>query len=38
MQKANCPTPLFGKENAGFCFAAATDDPDVAQEKSSAPQ
>jgi hypothetical protein len=38
MQKANCPTPLFGKENAGFCFTAATDDPDVAQEKSSAPQ
>jgi hypothetical protein len=38
MQKANCPTPLFGKENAGFCFTTATDDPDVAQEKSSAPQ
>jgi hypothetical protein len=38
MQKANCPTPLFGKENAGFCFTATTDDPDVAQEKSSAPQ
>jgi hypothetical protein len=38
MQKANCPTPLFGKENAGFCFTAATDDPDVAQGKSSAPQ
>jgi hypothetical protein len=38
MQKANCPTPLFGKESAGFCFTTATDDPDVAQEKSSAPQ
>ncbi len=38
MQKANCPTPLFGKENAGFCFTAATDDPDVAQQKSSAPR
>jgi hypothetical protein len=29
---------FFGKENAGFCFTAATHDPDVAHEKSSAPQ
>jgi hypothetical protein len=29
MHKANCPMPLFGKENAGFCFATAADDPDV---------
>jgi hypothetical protein len=28
MQKANCPMPLFGKENAGFCFTTAGDGPD----------
>jgi hypothetical protein len=38
MQKANCPMPLFGKDNAGFCFTTATDDPDVVQQKSSAPR
>jgi hypothetical protein len=38
MQKANCPMPLFGKDNAGFCFTTATDDPDFAQQKSPAPR
>jgi hypothetical protein len=38
MQKANCPMPPFGRDNAGFCSTAATDDPDVAQQKSSAPR
>lgn len=37
MQKANCPTPLFGKENAGFCFTTPTDD-DVVEQKNSAPR
>jgi hypothetical protein len=36
MQKANCPMPLFGKDNAGFCFTTPTDDHDVGQQKSSA--
>ncbi len=29
MQSASCPMPIFGKENAGFCFTAATDDLDA---------
>jgi hypothetical protein len=36
MQKANRPMPLFGKENAGLCFATAADDPDVVQQQNSA--
>ena len=36
MQKASCPMPLFGKDNAGFCFTTAVDDPDVGQQESSA--
>jgi hypothetical protein len=28
MQSASCPMPIFGKDNAGFCFTAATDDLD----------
>jgi hypothetical protein len=28
MQSARCPMPIFGKDNAGFCFTAATDDLD----------
>jgi hypothetical protein len=35
MQKANCPMPLFGKENVGFCFTTAGDDPDVVQQERS---
>jgi hypothetical protein len=38
MQKANCPMPLFGKDNAGFCFAAPAEDHDLVQQKSSAPR
>jgi hypothetical protein len=34
MQSANCPMPVFGKDNAGFCFTAAIDDPDFAGQKS----
>ena len=28
MQSARCPMPIFGKDNAGFCFTSATDDLD----------
>jgi hypothetical protein len=35
MQNAKCPMPLFGKDNAGFCFTIATDDHDVVQQESS---
>jgi hypothetical protein len=38
MQKANCPMPLFGKDNAGFCFAAAIEDHDLVPPKNSAPR
>jgi hypothetical protein len=38
MQKANCPMPVFGKENVGFCFTTATDDPDLVQQKTSTPR
>jgi hypothetical protein len=38
MQQANCPMPLFGNDNAGFCFATATEDHDLAGQKSSAPR
>jgi hypothetical protein len=38
MQTANCPMPMFGKDNAGFCFTTATDDPDFVRKKSSAPR
>jgi hypothetical protein len=38
MQKANCAMPLFGKDNAAFCFATATGDHDLVQQKSSAPR
>ena len=34
MQSAKCPMPIFGKDNTGFCFTAATDDPDIAGQKS----
>jgi hypothetical protein len=36
MQSASCPMPIFGKDNAGFCFTAATDDLDRRQENSPA--
>jgi hypothetical protein len=36
MQSASCPMPIFGKDNAGFCFTAATDDLDRHQENSPA--
>ncbi len=36
MQSASCPMPIFGKDNAGFCFTAATDDLDRLQENSPA--
>jgi hypothetical protein len=26
MRNANCPMPIFGKDNAGFCVTAATDE------------
>ena len=35
MQSANCSMPIFGKDNAGFCFTADTDDPDTAGLKST---
>jgi len=35
MQDAKCPMPLFGKDNAGFCFTTATDENDVVQQESS---
>jgi hypothetical protein len=35
MQKAKCPMPLFGKENAGFCFTTAGHDPDDAPPDGS---
>jgi hypothetical protein len=38
MQKANCPMPPFGKDNAGFCFAAPAEDHDLVQQKSAAPR
>jgi hypothetical protein len=28
MQSGKCPMPIFGKDNAAFCFTAATNDPD----------
>jgi hypothetical protein len=28
MQSASCPMPIFGGDNAGFCFTATTDDLD----------
>jgi hypothetical protein len=36
MQSASCPMPIFGKDNAGFCFTAATDDVERRQENSPA--
>jgi hypothetical protein len=36
MQSAKCPMPLFGKDNAGFCFTTTTDDPDVTRQSSAA--
>jgi hypothetical protein len=36
MQSASCPMPIFGKDNAGFCFTAATDDFDHPQQDSPA--
>ena len=36
MQSASCPMPIFGKDNAGFCFTAATDDLDRHQQTSPA--
>ena len=35
MQDAKCPMPLFGKDNAGFCFTMATDEHDVVPQESS---
>jgi hypothetical protein len=29
MQSASCPMPIFGGDNASFCFTAATDDLDA---------
>ena len=36
MQSASCPMPIFGKDNAGFCFTAATDDLDRHPQDSPA--
>jgi hypothetical protein len=36
MQSASCPMPIFGKDNAGFCFTAATDDVDRHPQDSPA--
>jgi hypothetical protein len=36
MQSASCPMPIFGKDNAGFCFTAATDDQDRHPQDSPA--
>jgi hypothetical protein len=36
MQSASCPMPIFGKDNAGFCFTAATDDFDHHPQDSPA--
>jgi hypothetical protein len=36
MQSASCPMPIFGKDNAGFCFTAATDDLDRYEQNSPA--
>jgi hypothetical protein len=36
MQSASCPMPVFGKDNAGFCFTAATDDLDRQPQNSPA--
>ncbi len=36
MQSASCPMPIFGKDNAGFCFTAATDDLDRRPQDSPA--
>jgi hypothetical protein len=36
MQSASCPMPIFGKDNAGFCFTAATDDLDRHPQNSPA--
>jgi hypothetical protein len=36
MQLASCPMPIFGKDNAGFCFTAANDDQDRHPQDSPA--
>jgi hypothetical protein len=36
MQSASCPMPIFGKDNAGFCFTAANDDQDHHPQDSPA--